>query len=82
MIRTREEHIKFCKEQAWKQYEYDISGEEHSSPDKAIQNCVASMLSDLSKHPDTEKLISVMAMIGLFTVNDLSSLERLINGFN
>ena len=80
-MRTREQHLQFCKEQAWKQYEYDMSGAEYSNPDTAIINACASMLSDLSKHPDTQKQGEACAIL-VFIVKDYESMKRFINGFN
>lgn len=81
MQRTRKEHVQFCKEQAWKQYEYDISGEKYSQPDKAIINACTSMLCDLKKHPETEKQGEDCTFL-IFTVNDFDSMKKFIDGFN
>jgi hypothetical protein len=81
MNRTREEHLKFCKEQAYKQYEYDMSGKEYSQPDKAYINACTSMLSDLAKHPETVGLAESCAML-VFMVTSEHSMRRFIDGFN
>lgn len=39
------------------------------------------MLSDLSKHPDTEKLSKNMGMIGIFSANSIEDARRFIEGF-
>ncbi len=81
MNRTREEHLKYCKEQAYLQYEYDISGKEYSQPDNAFINAATSMLCDLAKHPETEKQSEACTMLVLM-VKDEKSMRRFIDGFN
>jgi len=80
-MRTREEHIKFRKEQAYKQFNFDISGHELSDPDRAIINACTSMLSDMSKHPETEGASQSCAMLMLM-VDHERSMRRFIDGFN
>lgn len=54
-MRTREEHLQWCKDRA---LEYYNDGE--------LLNAVTSMMSDLKKHPDTAKLAEgVLAALGL-----------------
>lgn len=81
MKRSREEHIRFCKEEAYKQYEYDMSGKEFSDPNRAIQNACTAMICDLLKHPETEKQAQNCFMLAIM-VNDLESMKRFIDGFN
>lgn len=46
------------------------------------RNAVASMTSDLSKHPETEKAGSLMAIIGMFEVAaGPEAVRRWIEGF-
>lgn len=67
---TREEHLKWCKERAM---EYVNSGD--------FQQGVTSMLSDLSKHPDTKSSVGVGVMISM-TVHDCAAAKRFVEGFN
>ncbi len=81
ILRSRAEHIKFCKEEAYKQYDFDMSGHKDSEPDKAIKNACTTMLCDLSKHPETEGAAKACVFL-VFTVDDLKSMKRFIDGFN
>lgn len=73
MEQTREEHLAWCKKRA---LEYLDRGD--------IANAVASMISDLNKHPETAKMNSMIGMFGLMSAqnNDASSARRFIEGFN
>lgn len=68
----RSEHIRWCKERAM---EYFRAGD--------LGNAVASMLSDLSKHPETENLGKGIGMLGIMMVanNDSDGVRRFIEGF-
>lgn len=79
--RTREEHIKFCKEQAYKQYEFDLSGKDYSRPGRAITNACITMLYDMGKHPETAKIAESLAMMTIFIKTE-SDMRRFIDGFN
>ena len=70
---TREEHLDWCKGRA---LEYVKRGE--------LQNAVASMLSDLTKHDETMQAGQMMRPIGLHeAVNGTpDSVRRFIEGFN
>lgn len=77
MSRTREEHLKWCKERA---HEYVWRGE--------LVDAVTSMMSDLSKHPDTaSSATGILAQLGLYTAmqaqqGDRAAVVRFIDGFN
>ena len=73
---TRAEHMKWCKERAHQEYQFYKKTE----PEAAIRNAVASMLSDLGKHPETRGLQQAGMMIAM-TVRDEPSLIRFIDGF-
>jgi prenyltransferase beta subunit len=77
----REQYLQYCKDRAYKQFYYDMSGHEHSQPEKAYINACASMISDLSKNKDTKEQSKVCAFLLMF-VNDKISLRRFIEGFN
>lgn len=80
-MRTREEHIKFCKESAYKQYEFDKSGNQYSDPKNAYVNACTTMLCDMAKHPETQRASEACALL-IFTVMDEESMRRFIDGFN
>lgn len=69
---TRQEHMDWCKKRA---LEYLDKGD--------VANAVASMLSDLSKHPETT-IPPELSMIGMLSVmsNDRDGARRFIVGFN
>lgn len=81
VMRTREEHVQFCKEQAMMQYEFDMSGEEYADPGRAIINACTTMLCDLAKHEECKAQSEACTML-VFTVTDYNSMIRFINGFN
>lgn len=73
-MKTREEHLAWCKQRA---LEYCDRGQ----PTEAI----TSMLSDIRKHPETDSPALTQMTMGLMMVGALSSTEqarRHINGFN
>lgn len=71
-MRTREEHLELCKENA---IEYLRSND--------VTNAVISMLSDLSKHPETSKFSKVLEKLGMMYIvqQDLKGAKRWIEGF-
>ncbi len=73
---TRAEHMKWCKQRAWKEYDYYKTRE----PANAIRNAVASMLSDLGKHPDTKDMQQMAFMISMTAVDE-ASLRKFVDGF-
>lgn len=72
MNATRQEHMKWCKERA---LEYCDNGDGAQA--------IASMLSDLRKHPETAPSAGLGATL-MLTVNrgDMASVRRFIEGFN
>lgn len=70
---TRDEHLEWCKQRA---REYLNDGD--------IKNAVTSMLSDLSKHPETADLSQGgFAQIGMHTIltGDMNLATRFVEGF-
>lgn len=67
---SREEHIKWCKERAHKELEHSW-----------ISAAVSSIISDLSKHPETEWSVRLASML-MITVKDKASAILFIDGFN
>jgi len=69
---NRAEHIQWCKKRA---LEYIEAGD--------VTNAITSMMSDLSKHPETEKLNDMLGQLGLIYAmnNDIQGAKRWIKGF-
>jgi hypothetical protein len=69
---TREEHLFWCKNRA---REYLARGD--------VVNAVTSMLSDLSKHPETKGVGRSLALVGMLCISerDLEGARRFIDGF-
>jgi outer membrane protein assembly factor BamD (BamD/ComL family) len=70
---TRKEHLAWCKQRA---LEYLDRGD--------VANAIASMTSDLQKHPGTVGMPSVLIMMGYKAVKDrdLGAARYWIEGFN
>lgn len=70
---TRQEHLEWCKKRA---LEYLDKGD--------VTNAVASMMSDLSKHPETETKNPFLNQLGLMAAasGDVREARRFITGFN
>ena len=70
---SRIEHLEWCKDRALKYLE---TGD--------VQNAIASMLSDLGKHKQTEGVGKAMGPMGLMAVmnRDPTEARRFIEGFN
>ena len=73
-MRTRDEHLEWCKQQA---LEYVDRGD--------FNEALASMLSDLGKHPDTAKHAGIALGVMMASAGLLGSrreIERFIKGFH
>lgn len=78
---TREEHIKWCKERAIAEYDYYAKTE----PRSALRNGMASIMSDLNKHPETaSQTLQTLCAMQLMTKPHMTRQEfvNFINGFN
>lgn len=75
MPQTRSEHLAWCKQRA---LQYVDQGD--------LQNALASMASDMHKHPGTNSpaIDMLLGMEGLrcVTSSDTEGMRRLITGFN
>lgn len=74
MKMNREEHLQWCKNRA---LEYSSKGD--------LKNAIASMLSDLRKHEETENHAGIQLGAMLMFSGNLSTkweVEEFINGFN
>ena len=69
---TRAEHIRWCKKRALEYVEAGLRDQ-----------AVASMMSDLRAHPETEKLVMIMGEISFYETmyGDDASVRRFIEGF-
>ena len=71
---NRQDHLDWCKKQA---LEYFDQGD--------VQNAVASMMSDMTKHEETAPAMKSPALIALglqATMGDIGEARRFIEGFN
>lgn len=78
---TRQEHIRWCKERAIKEYDYYSK----TGPKDASRNGMISMMSDINKHPDTnQESFKSLCIMQLMTKPNMSRQEfvNFINGFN
>ena len=69
-MRSRAEHIRFCKQRA--QVYLDMG-----DPSQAV----ASMMSDLNSHEETKILADNLAPLSLLAGMDINEARRFINGF-
>lgn len=73
---TREEHIKWCKERAIQEYDF------YTGVDKQ-RNGLTSMMSDLSKHPETNSdILRSLCMMQMMKPMNRQQFVNFINGFN
>lgn len=75
-MRTRQEHVQFCKDRAM---EYVNRGD--------LLNAVTSMMSDMDQHPETSGSKGPLAMLGMMAAmqaqqGDRDGVVRFIQGFN
>jgi len=70
--RSYAEHMAWCKKRA---LEYLDKGD--------LQNAIASLASDLNKHPDTRPHVHFVVMLGMQAIldHDVGGVRRLIEGF-
>lgn len=68
---TRAEHLKWCKERA---LEYVKLGN--------LNEALASMTSDLGKHPETRSSVQFCVMLGMSETSSPERMKRFIEGFN
>ena len=69
-MQSRAEHLEWCKQRA---REYLAIGE--------WQNAMTSMVSDLGKHPETERSREIGGYL-MLTVSDVESCRKFVEGFN
>lgn len=69
---TRQSHLELCKKRA---HEYLARGD--------VQNAVASMMSDLDKHPETAIKNPALSILGIMAARgSIADARRYIDGFN
>lgn len=71
MATTRQEHLQWCKQRA---LEYVAAGD--------MQQALASMTSDLGKHPETRSSVQFCVMLGRLETSSRERMKRFIEGFN
>lgn len=71
-MKDRDEHLEWCKERARKYLDHG-----------RVPDAIASMCSDLEKHPDFVDVSKSMAPLGLLYAiqNDLDGAKRFVEGF-
>jgi hypothetical protein len=67
---TRDEHLRWCKQRAHEALNHG-----------GYADAVASMMSDLGKHPETARSVEVAGFL-MLTVRDHASAMKFIDGFN
>jgi len=68
---TRSDHLQWCKQRAM---EYVEQGD--------MDNALASMTSDLGKHPETRSSVQFCVMLGHMETESKERMKRFIEGFN
>lgn len=76
---TGAEHLAWCKERAMKEFDYYTKNDTF---EVAKGNAIASMLSDLGKHPETAASQQTGAMLMFLPMHTRRDIEKFINGFN
>lgn len=79
MAKTRAEHLAWCKQRAWQEFDYYMKEEGFES---AARNAKVSMLSDLGKHPETVDSQRTAGMLLLMPTHSKHDVQRFIEGFN
>lgn len=75
--KTREEHLKWCKQRAISEYDF------YKGETEKTRNGLTSMMSDLSKHPDTNSdVLRALCMMNMGRAMNRNSFVTFINGFN
>lgn len=71
-MRTRDEHVEWCKVQA----RYHLERGD-------VKEAITCMLSDLSKHEETKGIGSKMTMLGIYYISngDIRDARRFVEGF-
>jgi hypothetical protein len=76
---TRTEHLNWCKDRAIQ--EFDFYAKEGFG--RALNNGLASMASDISKHPETKSAaLQSLCMMQAMIIKDRQGFINFINGFN
>jgi hypothetical protein len=70
-LKTRQEHVNWCKQRA---LEYVEQGD--------MKNALSSITSDLGKHPETRNMAQFCVMVGLPETASKERMKRFIEGFN
>lgn len=76
---TRDEHLAWCKQRAWQEFDYYHKAEGFEA---AARNAKASMLSDLGKHPETASSQQTAMMLMMLPMHSRADVQKFIDGFN
>lgn len=76
---TRSEHVQWCKERAIQEFDYYAK----TDPSSAVRNGITSMMSDLGKHPETNRQVwKMLCLMEMMKPHSRASFMKFINGFN
>ena len=74
---TREEHIKRCKENAIKEYDF------YKTPGEKQRNALTAMMLDLMRHPETSSpTLQALCMMQMMKPMTRQQFVNFINGFH
>lgn len=78
---TRDEHMKWCKERAIQEFDFYLKPDGLKA---AVRNGLTSMMSDMSKHPETNSssMQSLCLHQMLIGMSSRQAFVNFINGFN
>ncbi len=76
-----QQHIQKCKDEAYRCYQFHLSGKQYSEPDKAVQHACTTMLVDMNKHPETAHIAESLVMMAMLVKTE-DEMHRFIDGFN
>ena len=81
--KTRAEHLAWCKERAMSEYDYYSQKEGH---EVAARNAMASIVSDLRKHPETASSgdgpLAALAIMSVPTMRTRADVAKFVEGYN
>lgn len=74
---TRSEHMKWCKDRAIQEYDF------YKTPEEKTRNGLTSMMSDISKHPETNSdSLRSLCMMKMMLPMNRQQFVNFINEFN
>jgi len=77
MAESRAEHLQWCKNRAIMEYDY------YPTQAEKQRNGLTSMMSDMSKHPETQSdVVNHLCVMQMMVPMDRAAFVKFINGFN